>query len=52
MTSTTFEKDQGDILLDVKNLHVSFRIDKHTTFEAVKGISFKIPVNSTVALVG
>jgi len=39
-------------LLEVENLRVSFRIDKHTTFEAVKGISLAIPVNSTVALVG
>jgi peptide/nickel transport system ATP-binding protein len=39
-------------LLEVRNLRVSFRIDKHTTFEAVKGISFAVPRNSTVALVG
>ena len=39
-------------LLEVENLRVSFRIDKHRTFEAVKGISFNVPVNSTVALVG
>jgi peptide/nickel transport system ATP-binding protein len=39
-------------LLEVRNLRVSFRIDKHTTFEAVKGISFTVPRNSTVALVG
>ena len=41
-----------DDLLEIKNLRVAFRMDKHTTFEAVKGISFNIPVNSTVALVG
>jgi peptide/nickel transport system ATP-binding protein len=39
-------------LLSVRNLRVNFRLDKHTTFEAVKGISFDIPANSTVALVG
>ena len=39
-------------LLEIENLRVSFRIDKHRSFEAVKGISFQIPVNSTVALVG
>jgi peptide/nickel transport system ATP-binding protein len=39
-------------LLSVRNLRVNFRLDKHTAFEAVKGISFDIPKNSTVALVG
>src|SRR3981189_676773 len=39
-------------LLSVRNLRVNFRLDKHTTFEAVKGITFDIPANSTVALVG
>lgn len=43
---------QSEILLRVDNLRVSFRIDKNTVFEAVKGISFDIPVNKTVALVG
>src|SRR6202049_4014455 len=41
-----------DILLSVRNLRVNFRLDKYTTFEAVKGISFDIPKNATVALVG
>jgi peptide/nickel transport system ATP-binding protein len=41
-----------DPLLQVRDLRVSFRVDKTTTFEAVKGISFDIPRNSTVALVG
>ena len=40
------------MLLQVRNLRVSFRLDKHTTFEALKGISFDIPENTTVALVG
>ena len=39
-------------LLEVRDLRVSFRIDKATSFDAVKGISFVIPKNSTVALVG
>jgi peptide/nickel transport system ATP-binding protein len=39
-------------LLSIRNLRVNFRLDKETTFEAVKGISFDIPTNSTVALVG
>jgi peptide/nickel transport system ATP-binding protein len=41
-----------ETLLSVRNLRVNFRLDKQTTFEAVKGISFDIPTNSTVALVG
>ena len=41
-----------DKLLEVQNLRVSFKVDKKTTFEAVKGISFSIPRNATVALVG
>ncbi|MEJ7667830.1 MAG: ABC transporter ATP-binding protein [Casimicrobiaceae bacterium] len=39
-------------LIRVRDLRVAFRLDKHTTFEAVKGISFDIPKNTTVALVG
>ena len=39
-------------LLSVRNLRVNFRLDKQTSFEAVKGISFDLPRNSTVALVG
>jgi peptide/nickel transport system ATP-binding protein len=39
-------------LVRVSDLSVSFRLDRNTTFEAVKGISFDIPRNSTVALVG
>ncbi len=41
-----------ETLLSVRNLRVNFRLDKSTTFEAVKGISFDIPANATVALVG
>lgn len=38
-------------LLSVQNLKVNFRLGKQVV-EAVKGISFDIPANSTVALVG
>jgi peptide/nickel transport system ATP-binding protein len=41
-----------DPLVRVRDLSISFRLDRHTTFEAVKGISFEIPRNTTVALVG
>ena len=30
-------------LVSVRNLRVSFRLDKYTTFDAIKGISFDIP---------
>ena len=39
-------------LVSVQNLKVAFRLDRAHVFEAVKGISFDIPKNSTVALVG
>ncbi|MBC7620467.1 MAG: ABC transporter ATP-binding protein [Candidatus Saccharibacteria bacterium] len=39
-------------LISVKDLRVSFRMTKTHTAEAVKGVSFDIPHNSTVALVG
>ena len=45
-------RSTGDPLVSVRNLRVSFRLDRETTFEAVRGISFDIPRNSTVALVG
>ena len=39
--------------LQVRDLDVRFRIDrKSEPFQAVKGISFDIPTNTTVALVG
>ena len=46
---------ESKLLLGVRDLRVSFRLDKHSQqpgFEAVKGISFDIPENATVALVG
>jgi peptide/nickel transport system ATP-binding protein len=39
-------------LISVQDLRVAFRMSKTSTVEAVKGVSFEIPVNSTVALVG
>ncbi|WP_322403812.1 ABC transporter ATP-binding protein [Massilia luteola] len=39
-------------LLEVRDLRISFRTDKKNTFEAVKGISFSLPLDATVALVG
>ncbi len=43
---------QDDILLRVADLKVAFRTGKKETVDAVKGISFEIPRNTTVALVG
>src|SRR6187455_150834 len=42
----------GEPLIQVRDLRVAFRLGENQTFEAVKGISFDIPENSTVALVG
>ncbi len=39
-------------LISVQDLRVSFRMSKTQTVEAVKGVSFDIPINATVALVG
>ena len=46
------EATAHELLLQVRNLRVDFRIGKKEIFEAVKGISFDVPLNSTVALVG
>ncbi|NHZ90565.1 dipeptide ABC transporter ATP-binding protein [Massilia sp. CCM 8733] len=40
------------MLLEVNNLRIAFRVDKHSTVEAVRGVSFSVPRNATVALVG
>jgi peptide/nickel transport system ATP-binding protein len=40
------------MLLSVKDLKVSFRVGKGQIAEAVRGVSFDVPENSTVALVG
>jgi peptide/nickel transport system ATP-binding protein len=39
-------------LVSVRDLRVSFRLGKHKLVEAVRGVSFAVPENSTVALVG
>jgi peptide/nickel transport system ATP-binding protein len=39
-------------LLSVKDLRVTFRVDRKNTFEALKGVSFDVMPNETVALVG
>jgi peptide/nickel transport system ATP-binding protein len=38
--------------IEVRDLRVSFRVGKNETFEAVRGVSFDVPENTTVALVG
>lgn len=45
-------ENSHETLLQVQDLRVSFRLDKTSTFEAVKSISFDVPRNATVALVG
>ena len=44
--------DDQNPLLQVRELRIAFRVDRRNTVEAVKGISFDVPRNSTVALVG
>ncbi|HSU75462.1 MAG TPA: ATP-binding cassette domain-containing protein, partial [Burkholderiales bacterium] len=39
-------------LLEIRDLAIRFRLDEATIVDAVKGISFEVPVRSTVALVG
>ena len=41
-----------DLLLEVSELRIAFRVDRNTTVEAVKGVSFQVPRNGTLALVG
>jgi len=40
------------MLLSIQDLKVSFRMGKGVLAEAVKGVSFEVPENTTVALVG
>ena len=40
------------MLLSIQDLKVAFRMGKGVMAEAVKGVSFEIPENSTIALVG
>jgi peptide/nickel transport system ATP-binding protein len=39
-------------LIEVRDLRVSFRVGKNEMTEAVRGVSFDVPENTTVALVG
>ena len=41
-----------ELPLEVRDLRVAFRLDRNTSVEAVKGVSFGVPRNSTLALVG
>jgi peptide/nickel transport system ATP-binding protein len=43
---------ESNMLLQVRDLRISFRVDKKNTVEAIKGISFDVPHDATVALVG
>ena len=43
---------QNEPLLQVRDLHIAFRIGKTSTVEALKGVSFDVPQDATVALVG
>ena len=40
------------MLLQVRDLRIAFRVDKKNMVEAIKGISFDVPIDATVALVG
>lgn len=51
-TSFTDPTTDPNMLLRVRDLRVRFRVDKTTTVEAIKGLSFDVPRNATVALVG
>ncbi|UMR32965.1 ABC transporter ATP-binding protein [Massilia sp. MB5] len=39
-------------LLQVRDLRIAFRLGRRERFEALKGVSFDVPRNTTVALVG
>ncbi|SEN55451.1 peptide/nickel transport system ATP-binding protein [Duganella sp. CF517] len=41
-----------DMLLEVSQLRIAFRVERDTVVDAVKGVSFSVPRNGTVALVG
>jgi peptide/nickel transport system ATP-binding protein len=42
----------GENLLEVSNLRIAFRTGRHSTVDAIKGVSFSVPREGTVALVG
>ncbi len=39
-------------LVSVSNLRIAFRLGRDSVVEAVRGVSFDVPADSTVALVG
>lgn len=41
-----------ELVLDVKNLHVQFRVDKKTWLTAVKDVSFQVRKKKTLCIVG
>ncbi len=43
---------RGDALVDVRALHVGFRLGRAAVSPAVRGVSFAVPERATVALVG
>src|SRR5262252_1290377 len=52
-TPSSLAPDAAGLLLQVSDLDIRFRIDRSSEpFQAVKGISFDVPRNTTVALVG
>jgi peptide/nickel transport system ATP-binding protein len=50
--SNTVMSHPDEPLISVRNLSISFRLGGNEVFDAVRGISFDIPRDSTVALVG
>jgi peptide/nickel transport system ATP-binding protein len=46
------DKPNPDALVSVRDLKIAFQLDREHTFEAVRGVSFDIAQNATVALVG
>jgi peptide/nickel transport system ATP-binding protein len=52
MKHATATHDAARPLLEVRDLVVDFRVDEATTLRAVRGVSFEVAANRTVALVG
>lgn len=45
-------ENRQDLVLDVKNLHVQFRVDKKTWLTAVEDVSFQVKRKKTLCIVG
>ena len=45
-------ENKQDLVLDVKNLHVQFRVDKKTWLTAVEDVSFQVRRKKTLCIVG